>query len=124
MLYFVTGGARSGKSQFAENLTLSLAGTDDKQLKQINCKQLYYLATATVYDDEMQQRVDLHKGRRDARWQLLEEPLTIADCLSQLPHDSTVLVDCMTLWVTNWLCSENRADFASPNCSRSAWSSS
>lgn len=108
MIYFVTGGARSGKSQFAETLAEQSAGA----VRDKPTKPLYYLATATVYDDEMQQRVELHKSRRNDAWQLIEEPLNIATCLSQLPDESSVLIDCMTLWVTNWLCSENRTDFA------------
>jgi len=104
MIHFVTGGARSGKSQFAENLSEVLSKTQQRQL--------VYVATATIYDDEMRQRIDLHKHRRDENWLLIEEPQHLAQCLQNIPEQSVVLIDCMTLWLTNWLCSENFDEFA------------
>lgn len=104
MLHFVTGGARSGKSQFAEDLALTLKSAHDLPL--------YYLATATIYDDEMQQRVAQHKQRRDERWLLLEEPLLLSKTLTELPAQSIILIDCMTLWLSNWLCTDNFNDFS------------
>ena len=103
MIHFVTGGARSGKSQFAENITEVLSKTQQRQL--------VYVATATIYDDEMQQRIDLHKHRRDENWLLVEEPLQLAQCLQNMSEQSVVLIDCMTLWLTNWLCSEKFSEF-------------
>lgn len=105
MIHFVTGGARSGKSQFAEDLSEMLSKTQQRQL--------VYVATATIHDDEMQQRIEQHRTRRDDNWRLVEEPLQLAQCLQELPEQSVVLIDCMTLWLTNWLCSDSFSDFAS-----------
>ncbi len=88
-IIMVTGGQRSGKSLFAENLALQLSPRPT------------YLATAQVYDDEMRHRVEVHKKRREHRWRNLEAPLAIDD-ISFSPDD-TVLVDCLTMWATNWL---------------------
>ena len=87
MIYYITGGQRSGKSGYGEQLALSLADNP------------IYLATSRQWDNEYQKRIDKHKATRDARWQLLEEE----KLLSQ--HDFSgrvVLVDCITLWLTNF----------------------
>lgn len=89
----VLGGARSGKSRFAEQLALS------------SQKPVIYLATANAGDTEMQARIDRHKSERSRRWQLVEEPLALADAL--LAHSNEhncILVDCLTLWLSNCLC--------------------
>lgn len=85
----VTGGQRSGKSLFAEGLALKMSARP------------VYLATAVVTDDEMRKRVAVHQVRRREHWRNLEETLR----LSETPIESgdTVLVDCLTLWATNWL---------------------
>jgi adenosylcobinamide kinase/adenosylcobinamide-phosphate guanylyltransferase len=88
----VIGGARSGKSQFAEKLA-----TDST----LAC---CYIATATAIDEEMAQRIAHHKTRRPQHWVLRECPLALADLLkteSQQPQ--TILVDCLTLWLNNQL---------------------
>lgn len=84
----VTGGQRSGKSLFAEKLALGLA------------PRPLYLATARVLDEEMGRRVEAHRLRRANRWRNIEEPLR----LSQAPvaEGDVVLVDCLTLWASNW----------------------
>lgn len=87
---FVLGGARSGKSEFAEELVLAMG------LKPI------YLATGRAYDDEMEDRIATHKERRGANWETVEEPLALSDALMQSDFEGRViLVDCLTLWVTN-----------------------
>ncbi len=88
----VLGGARSGKSAYAENLILAAS---DRAL---------YLATAEPIDGEMSERVRLHRARRDARWTTLEEPLDLAAMLARhAAPDRPVLVDCLTLWLGNLL---------------------
>lgn len=89
----VTGGQRSGKSVFAESLALARS------------PRPAYLATARVFDDEMRKRVRIHRERRAARWRNLEAPLGI-ETLS-FEKDEVVLVDCLTLWATNWLFEKN-----------------
>lgn len=88
----ILGGARSGKSRFAE------------QLAAASNKDVFYVATATVYDDEMQQRINRHIDDRPAHWITIEEPLALAQVLKQHANDHTcLLVDCLTLWLTNIL---------------------
>ncbi|WP_085901305.1 bifunctional adenosylcobinamide kinase/adenosylcobinamide-phosphate guanylyltransferase [Kiloniella majae] len=86
----ILGGARSGKSSYAEQLVERQKG---------DC---LYVATARVWDDEMSDRIDEHKERRGARWTTFEEPLDLVQCLKRIQRpDATILVDCLTLWVTN-----------------------
>lgn len=88
-LTFVLGGARSGKSRHAESLIESCD------------PPWHYLATAEAYDDEMRRRIAEHKARRGANWRTAEAPLDLAGTLEGLPDGSAVLVDCLTLWLTN-----------------------
>jgi adenosylcobinamide kinase/adenosylcobinamide-phosphate guanylyltransferase len=89
-IILVLGGARSGKSAFAEGL---IAASGLKKA---------YVATGQVFDSEMETRVDLHKARRGSEWALVEEPLDLAGALERATaSDTAVLVDCLTLWVTN-----------------------
>ncbi len=90
-LWFVTGGARSGKSTFAESLAL---GTD---------ADVVYLATMEPGDDELLDRVQRHQARRPAGWTTVEEPLRLAGALVSVPGAACVLIDCVSLWVTNRL---------------------
>jgi adenosylcobinamide kinase/adenosylcobinamide-phosphate guanylyltransferase len=86
----VLGGARSGKSAFAEKLVA------DSGLKPV------YLATATAGDDEMRARIAQHRARRGEGWTTIEEPLALTETLSRQATDGrAVLVDCLTLWLSN-----------------------
>ncbi|WP_342438771.1 bifunctional adenosylcobinamide kinase/adenosylcobinamide-phosphate guanylyltransferase [Paenibacillus sp. FSL L8-0436] len=94
MSILVTGGARSGKSSFAERLTLSLAG------------QAFYVATGQAFDEEMKARIALHRQQREesgGQWETLEEPLDLPALLERLSGGKAVLVDCLTLWLSNVL---------------------
>jgi adenosylcobinamide kinase/adenosylcobinamide-phosphate guanylyltransferase len=87
---FITGGARSGKSRLAEELAGKYG------------EPLLYLATAHAGDGEMAGRIARHQERRGSAWQTIEEPLDICTVLAG--HDGwfkAVLVDCITLWLTN-----------------------
>lgn len=88
----VLGGARSGKTAFAERLTLH-AGARPA-----------YLATATVLDGEMRDRVRSHQATRGAQFATIEEPIKLAAAIRKAgeTHD-VILVDCLTLWITNLL---------------------
>jgi adenosylcobinamide kinase/adenosylcobinamide-phosphate guanylyltransferase len=93
-LTLVLGGARSGKSAFAEGL---LAGHP----------QPVYVATAQAFDAEMAERIRLHRDRRPAPWVTVEEPLRLADTLAaEARPGRVVLVDCLTLWLSNILLAE------------------
>ncbi|MEM9279754.1 MAG: bifunctional adenosylcobinamide kinase/adenosylcobinamide-phosphate guanylyltransferase [Pseudomonadota bacterium] len=92
---FVLGGARSGKSIFAENLVLKSG------LKSV------YLATGRAFDDEMVERIESHQMRRGEEWITVEEPLALVDAIQQSAHSGRIiLVDCLTLWVTNLMMAE------------------
>ena len=86
-ILLITGGQRSGKSQYAEQLALSLSPSP------------IYVATARVFDEEFRQRVALHQARRGPQWTNIEEEKELArHNFSQ----RVVLVDCLTLWATNF----------------------
>lgn len=92
---FVLGGARSGKSSFAEKLV------EDSGLQPV------YLATGRAFDKEMESRISIHRNRRGSEWQTVEEPLDLVGALQKhVGHDRFVLVDCLTLWTTNLMMAE------------------
>jgi adenosylcobinamide kinase / adenosylcobinamide-phosphate guanylyltransferase len=92
-LTLVLGGARSGKSAYAEQLLTSLPGP------------WAYIATAEASDDEMRERIKLHKGRRTG-WAEHETPLELADTLANRTAELPSLVDCLTLWLSNLMHAE------------------
>jgi adenosylcobinamide kinase/adenosylcobinamide-phosphate guanylyltransferase len=93
-IVFVTGGARSGKSRFAE-AQAAAAG-----------QPVVYLATMEAGDDELAARIERHRAWRPPDWQTVELPLDIRDAVSVCPPESTVLLDCLSLWVSNQLFSD------------------
>ncbi|MBZ9948169.1 bifunctional adenosylcobinamide kinase/adenosylcobinamide-phosphate guanylyltransferase [Mesorhizobium sp. BR1-1-11] len=94
-LTFIIGGARSGKSPHAETLMTALPSP------------WTYIATAQAYDDEMQQRIALHRSRRGEGWTTIDAPLGLVGALEALPEDQPVLVDCLTLWLTNHMLADH-----------------
>ncbi|WP_299592673.1 bifunctional adenosylcobinamide kinase/adenosylcobinamide-phosphate guanylyltransferase [uncultured Microbulbifer sp.] len=99
-LHLILGGARSGKSRLAQQRAeqwLQTAKTSSMD------SGLIYLATATAEDEEMASRISHHRADRDERWQTLEEPIVLADALGTVPASHCVLVDCLTLWLSNCL---------------------
>lgn len=100
-LTFVLGGARSGKSAFAEGLVGTAPGP-------------VYLATAEALDGEMADRIRRHRERRGAHWLTVEEPLEVGEALRRhAGRDSPVLLDCLTLWLSNLLHAGRDVDTAS-----------
>ena len=94
-IILITGGQRSGKSEKAEALALSMSTNP------------VYLATAHVWDDEFRERVRRHQERRGPEWTNIEEELYLSR------HDLTgrvVVIDCVTLWLTNWLMANDNVD--------------
>lgn len=86
----VLGGARSGKSAYAERLA-----------RESGCERVY-LATATAGDGEMSERIAHHRDRRGADWVTIEEPLALADLIARESRPGrAILVDCLTLWLSN-----------------------
>jgi adenosylcobinamide kinase/adenosylcobinamide-phosphate guanylyltransferase len=97
MIHLILGGARSGKSSFAEQWCLSQVETQAQHLKQ----PLTYVATATAFDQEMRDRINQHKTDRDKRWQLVECPLALSSYIKECTTQQVILVDCLTLWLNN-----------------------
>ena len=91
MKILVTGGIKSGKSFFAEKKTLELAKGQTP----------VYLATAERHDEEMQTKIDKHRRQRKYRFITIEEPLDLLDALGLA--EEPALIECMTLWLNNWL---------------------
>jgi adenosylcobinamide kinase/adenosylcobinamide-phosphate guanylyltransferase len=87
---FITGGARSGKSVYAERLAGDIGG------------KRAYLATAQALDEEMVGRIEHHRERRGDAWDTFEEPLAVADLIRKLNgRYQVLLLDCLTLWLSN-----------------------
>ncbi|MBG0810076.1 bifunctional adenosylcobinamide kinase/adenosylcobinamide-phosphate guanylyltransferase [Methylosinus sp. H3A] len=93
-LTFVLGGARSGKSAFAEGLVTAEPGP------------WTYIATAQAFDDEMRRRIAAHKERRAGDWRTIEAPHALAQAVREAPAELPLLVDCLTLWLSNRLLAE------------------
>ncbi len=87
MIYYISGGERSGKSSHAQQLAEQLSDTP------------YYLATSRIWDKDFQKRVDRHISDRDERWTTIEEEKNLS---SVIPKGAVVVIDCVTLWLTNF----------------------
>ncbi len=87
MMYYISGGERSGKSSYAQQLAESLSDSP------------YYLATSRIWDDDFKDRVKRHVSDRDERWTTIEEEKNIS---AVVINNSTVVIDCVTLWLTNF----------------------
>ncbi len=99
-IILITGGQRSGKSAYAENLALRLSDSP------------VYVATAHIWDEEFRQRVERHKARRGSQWTNIEEEQLLSR------HDLTgrvAVIDCLTLWYTNFFFNRNKADGEQPS---------
>jgi len=92
MLTLVLGGARSGKSRYAQSLCDSSYG-------------VIYIATARAEegasDNEMRERIARHRADRPAEWQTIEEPLELSRAVREAPIEATLLIDCATIWISN-----------------------
>ncbi len=88
----ITGGSRSGKSAFAQQMAEQSTG------------ERFFLATCPHTDPEMDARIRRHQQDRQGRgWQSIEEPLLLTEELGRCPAEATVLIDCLTLWINNLL---------------------
>lgn len=98
MKSLILGGVKSGKSCFAERMAANSG------------KNVTYIATAQAWDDEMRARISAHQAQRPGHWQTIEAPLYLAQALQASDEANTViLLDCLTLWITQLLCHENPA---------------
>lgn len=98
MIELIIGGARSGKSDYA----LSRVEEDDTKA----AANLHFIATAQPADDEMAARIERHQRERGARWHLIEEPLYLSRIVADFGETDVLVVDCLTLWLSNWLCGD------------------
>ncbi|MBU2950044.1 bifunctional adenosylcobinamide kinase/adenosylcobinamide-phosphate guanylyltransferase [Tamlana agarivorans] len=87
MIYYITGGERSGKSSYAQNLALSFSNSPK------------YIATSRIWDDNHRARIERHIADRDERWTSVEEEKELAKFIN--PNE-VVVIDCVTLWLTNF----------------------
>jgi len=94
-LTFVIGGARSGKSAHAERLIARLPAP------------WTYIATAQAFDDEMRERIAIHRDRRGSEWRTVEAPLDLAAALAKVPDGQPLLLDCLTLWLSNHILADH-----------------
>lgn len=99
MLTFISGGARSGKSSFAENYALQFR----RELNNRNDKTLLYIATAERTDSEMDQRIARHIEERGSIWHTIEAPLDITNVLHNVKGREVILLDCLTVWLNNMM---------------------
>ena len=90
-LMLLIGGARSGKSQLAVRLALDQHAP------------VTFLATGEPGDPEMQARIDAHREQRPPAWRTIEEPIELLAAIEQVPRESCLIVDCLTLWTANAL---------------------
>ncbi len=102
-LIFIVGGARSGKSSFAEQLAASIS------------EDVTYIATAETLDDEMFRRVVIHRFARPQNWRTIEESTYLVNTVKEWGSKTDVLlIDCLTLWLSNLLLDENRLKSSIP----------
>jgi adenosylcobinamide kinase/adenosylcobinamide-phosphate guanylyltransferase len=94
-LTFLTGGARSGKSRHAEELVVGLQAP------------WTYIATAEAYDAEMRERIAIHRSRRGEGWLTVDAPLDLVGALDAVEKGQAVLVDCLTLWLSNHMLADH-----------------
>jgi adenosylcobinamide kinase/adenosylcobinamide-phosphate guanylyltransferase len=107
LIELILGGARSGKSCLAESRVSSIS-----HIKEPQRNKIIYIATATAYDDEMTARIKHHQQGRPEHWQLIEEPIKLADILKVNNNPDTILlIECLTLWLTNLLCHSDTTIF-------------
>ncbi|GEC90550.1 MULTISPECIES: bifunctional adenosylcobinamide kinase/adenosylcobinamide-phosphate guanylyltransferase [Brevibacillus] len=100
-LVLVTGGVRSGKSRYAEELAITLSN------------RVLYVATGKAWDDEMKQRIELHQARRPLEWGCVEVGERLTDYHAFSEQYDVVLIDCLSTWVSNRLMSVDESEWRS-----------
>ncbi len=108
-LIFITGGARSGKSTFAEKLAGQQPVEQQREAQQSTLLQnVLYIATAVPFDDEMELRIQKHKERRPAKWETVEAYRDLDKVIEMnIDGKSAVLLDCITVMITNLMVERN-----------------
>jgi adenosylcobinamide kinase / adenosylcobinamide-phosphate guanylyltransferase len=98
VITFLTGGARSGKSSLAVRLA-EASGLD-----------VCFVATGEAHDEEMADRINRHKAERPATWTTIEAPVALAPAIARIDPNPFVIVDCLSLWVSNLMVGEDMTD--------------
>ena len=93
-LTLVIGGGSSGKTKLAERLIQNSKGNP------------VYVATAQPHDDEMRQKIELHRKSRGCSWKTIEAPFDIASALAECTGSDSVMIDCATIWLSNHVCAD------------------
>ena len=102
MIVFISGGVRSGKSSLAEKMAIQLYHDQ-------TASALYYMATTKRNnDEEMLERIRRHQASRNQEWTTIEEPYHIDERIKKLKPQSVLLIDCLTVWSSNVLFTENK----------------
>jgi adenosylcobinamide kinase/adenosylcobinamide-phosphate guanylyltransferase len=99
-LTLVLGGARSGKSRHAQILAMATP------------PPWVYIATAQALDDEMRERIEKHKASRGNGWSTIEEPIELARAVAEAPAQAPLVIDCITLWLSNLMLGGRDVDAA------------
>jgi len=98
MIHYISGGERSGKSSYAQNIALTLSNNPT------------YVATSRIWDDDHKKRIDRHVNERDERWSSIEEEKQLSQVIKA---NKTYVIDCVTLWLTNlFMDHKNNIDLA------------
>jgi adenosylcobinamide kinase/adenosylcobinamide-phosphate guanylyltransferase len=100
--HLVLGAARSGKTRFALDMA--------KSLTQARESEVIYVATAEAHDAEMRERISRHRAERPTTWRTLEAPRDLATSLARIEKASVIVVDCLTLWLSNALLQDFNED--------------
>lgn len=100
MITLIIGGMKSGKTNFALRSAMSL-----------NKRNYYYIATARAIDEEMIEKIKKHKEERDEKWITIEEPIDLTCAFREISENSSVVVDCITTWLTNLIVEERNIEF-------------
>ena len=115
--HLILGGVRSGKSAYAERTVISHINNPSNTLK-----KAHYIATAEALDDEMRARIERHQADRkkaeniqssdtlEFQWHVIEEPIKLAETLRQFSQQDIVLIECLTIWLSNCLHHETWAE--------------
>ncbi|HKL13248.1 MAG TPA: bifunctional adenosylcobinamide kinase/adenosylcobinamide-phosphate guanylyltransferase [Halanaerobiales bacterium] len=98
-IFLIMGGARSGKSSFAEEIA-----------EKLSKEEVIYLATAQALDQEMEERITHHKKQRPQAWETIEEPLALSEVIENVKDNKTVLMDCLTLFISNMILKQAELD--------------
>ncbi|MFE7062782.1 bifunctional adenosylcobinamide kinase/adenosylcobinamide-phosphate guanylyltransferase [Sutcliffiella sp. NPDC057660] len=96
MIIFISGGARSGKSTYAEKMARSIYSNAKNA-------RLIYIATAKRSDKEMERRIKIHRQEREDEWQVEEESYELSRILENLQSGDVILIDCLTIWLSNMM---------------------